>query len=336
MSIPAPSSVTEQSGLTSPVTGQIHYGWISDAWRLFSAQMGVWIAATAVLAAPSIIFAVMLYAMMWSTMFPTGFPPAAYNPSVPTPPGSNGFPAPLTPGASLNSHMTQIYTLEIGYGLLYALWSAFLYGGMFRMSVRQVRGLPIEMRDIVRGGPLFGRMLGAIFLLGFGGYFLEALCIGPLYLLIWKHGPLAATIVAGVVGVALLIALSLSFTGMLLPSFALIADGDKVISALKRSMEAMKGRWAASAGFVFVLGLLVYASALPCYVGLLATTPMIFLVCALAYRDMVGMPNMVPPPAPHYPAADAGTWPPPPNAAPDAWPPQPQWGSGEPPTDRKR
>lgn len=322
----------EQSGITSLVTGQINYGWISDAWRFFSAQMGVWIAATAVLAAPSLVSAVMLYAMMWSLMFPTGFPPPAYSPSA-VPPGGNGFPAPLTPGASLNSHMTQIYTLEFGYVLLYALWSAFMYGGMFRMAVRQVRGLPIEMRDIFRGGPLFGRMLGTIFLLGFGGYFLEALCIGPLYLLIWKHGPLAATIIAGVVGVALLLALSLSFTGMLLPSLALIADGDKVIPALKRSMEAMKGRWAASAGFVFVLGLLVYASALPCYVGLLATAPMIFLVCALAYRDMVGMPNMVPPPTPYYPVADAGTWPPPPNAGPSAGPPQ--WGSGEPPPDRR-
>ena len=314
MSVPLQSSATP-SGITSPITGQINFGWISDAWRLFSAQMGVWIAATAALAAPSLIFGVVLYAMMWSTMFPAGFPPAAQTLPPPTP-ANHGFPAPLVASAPFNSRMGGIFALEAGFVLVYALWSALLYGGMFRMAVRQVRGLPIEMRDIFRGGPLFGRMLGAIFLLGFGGYFLEALCVGPLYLLIWKHGPLAAMIVAGVVGVALLVALSLSFMGMLLPSFALIADGDKVIPALRRSIQSMKGRWAASAGFVFVLGVLVYASALPCYVGLLATVPMIFLTCALAYRDMVGMPDMAPLPAPYYPAADAGTWPPPPTLPP--------------------
>lgn len=276
--------------------------------------MGVWITATLIWIAPSLLFVIVVYAMMWSTMFPAGFPPAAYTP--PPTPGVHAFPAPLTPGVSMNSRMNGIFALEAGFVLVCMLWSAFLYGGMFRMAVRQVRGLPVEMRDIFRGGPLFGRMLGAIFLLGFGSYFLEALCIGPLYLLIWKHGPLAAAIVAGVVGVALLVALSLSFTGMLLPSFALMADGGKVLPALKRSMEAMKSRWAAAAGFVFVLGLLVYASALPCYVGLLATAPMVFLICALAYRDMVGMPNMVPPPTPYYPAAQAGTWPPPPTISP--------------------
>ena len=309
-------SGTEQSGITSPITGQINFGWISDAWRLFGAQMGVWIMATLVFIAPSLLFAGVLYAMMWSFMFPNGFPP--YPDGPPPGVGSHAFPAPLTPGASMNSRMSRIYGVEAGFGLVYAFWSAFLYGGMFRMAVRQVRGLPIEMRDIFRGGPLFGRMLGAVFLLGFGGYFLEALCVGPMYLLLWRHGPVGAIVVAGVVGVLLLIALSLSFTALLLPSFALMADGDGVLPALRRSIQAMKGQVPAAAGFVFVLGVVVYASALPCYVGLLATTPMIFLICALAYRDMVGMPNMVPPPAPYYQAADAGTWPPAPATGPQA------------------
>jgi hypothetical protein len=313
MSVSAPSSTSEQSGITSPVIGQINFGWISESWRFFAAQMGIWVTATLILAAPTVIFLVIFYGMMWATMFPTGFPPPAYTPPV-QPPGVHAFPAPLTPGVSMHSHMTGIFALEIGFGLVYALWSAYMYGGIFRMAVRQVRGLAIEMRDIFRGGPLFGRMLGAIFLLGFGGYFLEALCVGPLYLLIWKHGPVAALIVAGVVGVLLLIALLLAANGVLMPTFALMADGDGVFAALKRSIRAMQGRWVSVAGFVFVLGMLVYASALPCYVGLLATTPMVFLVCALVYRDMIGMPNMVLPPAPFYAPADAGVWPPAPAA----------------------
>ena len=129
---------------------------------------------------------------------------------------------------------------------------------------------------------------------------------------------------AGAIGTILAMALFLASLGLLLPSFALMADGDGVITALKCSIRAMKGRLPAATGFVFVLGVVVYASALPCYLGLLATSPMVFLICALAYRDMVGMPNMAPPPAYYSAASDAGVWPPAPVIAPQASLPQAQ------------
>ena len=303
-------SVSIQSSTTSPVIGQIHYGWISEAWRLFSAQMGVWIVAMLVFAAPTVIFFIVFYAMMWSTMFPGGFPPAAQ--TVP-PPGSNPFAA--TTSMRMYSSMSGIFAVEIGFLLLYLLWSAYLYGGLFQMAVRQVRGLTIEIRDIFRGGRLFGRMLGAIFLLGFGAYGLEALCMAPFGVVLWQHGPTGAMIGSGVLAVVLVIALMLVATGLLLPLFALMADGDGVLTALKRSIRAMKSVWPSAAGFVFVLGLLVYASELLCGIGLLATIPMVFLITALAYRDMLGMPNMTAPPAPFYPQAEAGVWPPPPTTS---------------------
>lgn len=325
MSVPLQTSADfSDTGITSSVTGQVNYGWISEAWRFFSLQMGVWIGATLIFAAPLLLFAIVFYAMMWTTMFPGGFPPPTPQP-VPAP-GSTSFPAPLTPGTSMNSQMGWMFSVEIGFGLVYMLWSAYLYGGLFRMAVHQVRGLPIEMRDVFRGGPLFGRMLGAILLLGLSAYGLEALCVAPVGLLAWRHGPTAALVVSGVLGCVLLIVLLLAMYGLLLPMFALMADGDGVITALKRSVRGMKSRWAAAAGFVVVLGLLVYASEIPCGVGLLATIPMVFLICALAYRDMIGMPNMVPPPAPYYSPTPPGVWPP----APSTWPPPPQ-ASASPP-----
>ena len=301
---------------TSPVIGQIQYGWIGESWRLFSSQMGIWISATLLLFAPSFLFVIAFYAMLWPTLFPNGFAGA---PPPPPPAGSNPFLFHVTPMPSSGVGGTaEILALEIGFGLVYSLWSAYLYGGLFRIAVRQVRGLPIEMRDIFRGGRLFGRMLGAIYLLGLSGYFLETLCLGPAALLAWRHGPALALAVAGVVGVVLLICLSLALTGTLLPLFALMADGDGVLTAIKRSVRAMKSCRLAAAGFVFVLGILVYASEIPCGLGLLATIPMIFLVTALVFRDKVGMPDMAPPPAPFYPPAAAGTWPPPPTYFPPA------------------
>ncbi|MGI4789203.1 MAG: hypothetical protein ACRYFS_10185 [Janthinobacterium lividum] len=308
-------SVSMQNGVTSPVTGQVNFGWISDAWRLFSAQMGVWIVATLILFAPSVVLVIIFYAMMWSTMFPGGLPGA----TQPVP-GANPFPAPGANPAFMGNHFGTIFAWEFGFIALYSIWAAYMYGGLYRMAVQQVRGLPIEVRDVFRGGALFGRMLGGLWLLGLGAYVLEAVCIGPFGLLVWQHGPAAALIVAGIVGVVLFLALMLTLPGMLLPSFALIADGDGVITAIKRSFRAMKTSWPAAAGFVFVMGLLVYVSEIPCGIGLLATIPMVFLITALAYRDMLGMPNMVAPVMPGYAQAGEGVWPP----APGAWPPPPQ------------
>ena len=331
MSIPiqqsgsVPFGQSAQPGPTSYVTGQVSYGWINESWRLFSAQMGPWIVGGLVLAAPVIVFVIVLYAMMLSTMFAAGFPP-------PPPPTTNGLPtSPLNPlgtASPFNAMTAAIFPLEMGFGVVYAFWSAYMYGGLFRMAVRQVRGVPIEMKDIFRGGPLFGRMLGALFLLGLGAYGLEALCLAPMGLSVWRHGSPLTTGLTAAVGIVLMVVLFFLVYGLLLPTFALIGDGISTIPALKRSAVAMRPRMGAAAGFVFVYGLLLYASELLCGIGLLATVPMIFLICALAYRDMVGMPDMAPPPGPTYvPSAPGvwppapGTWPPPPNAAP------PQWGS---------
>ena len=62
------------------------------------------------------------------------------------------------------------------------------------------------------------------------------------------------------------------------------------------------------------MGLLALVSALPLGLGLLVTVPMVFLLPALAYRDMVGMPGMVFPAPPSYDPPQAGVWPPPPTA----------------------
>ena len=310
MSVPAQNIASApMSNTTSFVTGQVNYSWISEAWRLFSAQMGPWIVATLLLFAPIVVFYIIYYAFLLTTMFPHGL-----SPTPQAPPTAGGLPTtPLSPGispAQMNAQMAGLLPLAIGFGLAFSLWAAYLYGGMFRMAVRQVRGLPIEIKDMFRGGPLFGRMLGAFLLLGLCGYALEALCLGPTGLLIWRHGPPLAIGLTAVLGFVLVFVMVFLAYGLLLPAFALIADGVGVIPALKRSFGAMKMQVGASAGFVFVYGLLLYASQLLCGLGTLATVPMIFLICALAYRDMIGMPNMAPPPGPIYAPANPSVWPP--------------------------
>jgi hypothetical protein len=307
-----------------PVTNRVNFGWITESWQLFMAHAGIWVAATLALIGPSVILGVGFYVYFLMSMFPRGFPPPAPAPGVPPSP-------PPMPPMFAAGNIGKILVLELGVGLIFAVYSAFLYGGMFRMAVRQLRGLPPTYRDIFAGGPLFGRMLGAMFLLGFGAYGLEAICVGPGYAMLFLHANPMAAVIAIVLGFLLVFCLWPVLTGLLLPAFALMADGVPVIPALRRSVRAMKGNWLGAAGFVLVLGLLVYASELPCFLGLLATVPMIFLICALAYRDMAGMTGIPPPPAPGYLPAAPGVWPPPPGQSPYGQPPPPPAPGGWPP-----
>lgn len=318
MSIPTQSSdpasfgQAAEAGPTSPVTGIVSFGWISESWRLFSIQIGPWIAATLLLLLPVFVLVIAFYAVMWTTLFPHGFTPPS-----PPPTGISGLPtAPPIPGpspAQINAAMLRLIPWEFGLMAVYSLWSAFLYGGMLRLAVRQVRGVPVGMKDLFRGGPLFWRMLGAIFLLGFGAYALEAICFGPMFLVTWRHGSGLWTALSLGIGFLAYFALTLLAAGLLLPALALMADGVRLLPALRRSIAAMKGQTLPAAGFTFVQGVVLCAGQLSCGVGLLATFPMTLLVCALAYRDMAGMPDMAPLPGPVYAPAGVGVWPPPPS-----------------------
>jgi len=309
---PASSGRAAGAGPTSPVIGTVSFGWISESWRLFSAQIGLWIIATLLLLVPVFVLVIAFYAIMWTTLFPHGF-----TPPPPPPVGVNGLPtAPPAPGpsqAQMNATLLKLIPWEFGLMAVYSLWSAFLYGGMLRLAVRQVRGVPVEIKDLFRGGPLFGRMLGATLLLGLGAYALEAICFGPMLLVTWRHGSGLWTALSLGIGFLAYFALTLLAAGLLLPAFALMADGVRLFPALRRSMVSMKGQTLPAAGFVFVQGIVFYAGQLLCGVGLLATLPMTVLVSALAYRDMAGMPDMAPLPGPVYAPAGVGVWPPPPS-----------------------
>ena len=295
------------AGVYAPPAKRVEFGWITESWNFFMAHAGVWIVATLALFGPSVVVGGAFYVYLFASMFPGGFPPH-------TPPPGTALPAPTPPAIFAPGNAGKTLVIEFAVLFVFSLYSAFLYGGMFRMAVRQVRGFALTYRDIFAGGPLFGRMLGAMFLLGFATYALEAICVGPGYLMLWLHAnPVGAAVAIGL-GFLLLFCLLPMFTGLLLPLFALMADGVRVFPALRRSVQAMKAHWLPAAGFVFVMGLLVYASEIPCGLGLLATIPMVFLVTALAYRDLAGMPDILPPPAPYHPPAAPGVWPPPPTA----------------------
>ena len=278
--------------------GRVNFGWIGESFELFKANVAVWIVATLMAFVPSIIGGIIggvigANAAMHPPVAqpPFGTPPFGSSPYGSSPFGGqrNPFDSGLPPG------------LQIGLQIFSALYSAWLYGGIYQTAVKQVRGESVSVSDIFSGGSIIWKMLGFNIVYGFASVIGFVLCIVPGFL----------------VG------------GILFPGYALIADGETVGNAISRCIDAMKKDMWNAAGFVLVMGLLLLVSLLPCGLGVFVTLPMFFLVSALAYRDMIGMPGLGAPASPfgqpQTPGYTPGVWPPPPGPTPSfGQPPQNQ------------
>ena len=167
------------------------------------------------------------------------------------------------PGGSLLNN-----GLPIGLNLLIQgislVYRAFISGGLYHMAVKQVRGEPISAADLFGGGRYFVPMLVFSILYGLAVF----------------------------TGFLLLIVPGLLVVSLMIPAYAMIGDGVGFSEAISRSIDGMKRDMWNGVAFMFVMGLILLVSAIPCGLGLFVTYPMFWLVSALAYRDMVGMPSL--------------------------------------------
>jgi uncharacterized membrane protein len=140
--------------------------------------------------------------------------------------------------------------------------AAFFTGGMHNAALKQLKGGKVELRDLFSGGGtyfpiLISSILGAILtMVGI------MLCVVPGF------------IVGG----------CLFFTAPLIIERKLGA-----IEAMKASYELTKNNILMFTLFAFVVQLIAQAGSYACYVGLLATIPLLFTITAVAYRDSFGV-----------------------------------------------
>jgi uncharacterized membrane protein len=140
--------------------------------------------------------------------------------------------------------------------------SAFFTSGMHQAALKQLRGGKVELRDLFSGGKFYFPVLIASILAIVLTMIGSMLCIVP----------------------GLLVGGCLFFTQPLIVERRLGA-----IEAMKTSYElTSKNIWMFTL-FAFVVGLIAQAGSYACYVGLLATIPLLFTITAVAYRDTFGM-----------------------------------------------
>lgn len=150
----------------------------------------------------------------------------------------------------------------VGVYLFTILIMPFFMGGMHRTAIKQLKGGKIEVRDLFSGGDIYFSMLGSIILGGIVTVLASLLCILP------------ALIVPGLI----------FFTAPLIIDRKL-----GVIQAMQTSFEFTKKNWFMFALFAFIVQFLAYIGTYACYIGLLATLPLLFTITAVAYRDCFGV-----------------------------------------------
>jgi hypothetical protein len=142
--------------------------------------------------------------------------------------------------------------------------SAYFQAGLFKGAFKQLRGGRLAFRDLFSGGDCFLPVLGEMILVGLLTMIGAALCVIP------------GLIVAGL----------MMFTVPLTVERRL-----GVIEAMRESYELTKNNMLLFTLFALLLQLIVGAGSYACYVGLLATYPLMFTITAVAYRDCFGLPG---------------------------------------------
>lgn len=188
---------------------------------------------------------------------------------------------PAVPPAIMFLAMLILYPLML-------LVVSFLAAGMYKTALKQLRGEATSIGDLFSGADCFLRVLGTLFLVGILAMIGVVFCILP------------AFIVQGLCFFALPL---------------VVERGMGPIQAIQASIEVTKKNWLLFTAFALVLQLIAGAGAILCYVGLLASYPLYFLISTIAYRDVFGVAGASrtqpysPPPPPDY-----GMNPPPPSS----------------------
>lgn len=225
------AAMETSTGTPRGADGHVNFGWLGESWRLFSENAAIWVSAVIIAVFAPLVFT-------GAVMFLSKFAHHATATNTGIDPG-----------------------LQLGLGVLNAIYSAFILGGVGQMAVKQVSLRPITFRDIFSGAPVFGNML--LFTI--------------------------ASSVLLFIGVVPFIGIgSIFVAAMLLPAFAMVADGKPVGSVMALSFKSMLRDRGVAMAFIFVIALTLTVTSFT-VIGPLITLPMCWLISALAYRDVVGI-----------------------------------------------
>jgi hypothetical protein len=238
---------------------QVRFGeWISEGWRMFTAQWKGWVSLSLGLFAAVMVPMTIYMAFVYGTLIATA--------AVQT-----------GPAGSSDASGVGIFLIFVSFFLLMLVMlplTALLTGGMYKAALKQLRGGQVEFKDLFSARDRFMPMLGGILLHQLLVFLGGVLCVIP----------------------------GLIVAGLLFFTYPLIIDRKLgVVEAMKASVEVTKPNLLMFTLFAIVVQLIASAGTYACYVGLLATLPLMFTMGAVAYRNCFGLEGataQLPPPEP--------------------------------------
>lgn len=172
---------------------------------------------------------------------------------------------PATRGAPPQVPVEMIIVLYLGmFGILIILMplSVFVMGGAYRAAFKQLRGGRVEFRDLFSARDCFWRLLGASII--------HSLLVG--------------------VGMLLCIIPGFIVAGLMFFTLPLIVERDLgVFEAMSASRDVAQRNLFKFTLFAILVQIIASIGSQACYVGLLATWPLMFTISAVAFRDCFGV-----------------------------------------------
>lgn len=153
----------------------------------------------------------------------------------------------------------QSMTLSVLTSFIVAMVNALFLGGIYRAAFKQIRGESISVSDVFSGMDLYIKILVA------------ALIVNALQLL----------------GTFLCYFPGLIAQGLLMLTIPLIVQKNmEPLDAIKESFNTTKSEWLMFTVLIVVTSLLAVAGIIVCGIGIFFTYPLLFLITAVAYRDI--------------------------------------------------
>lgn len=154
----------------------------------------------------------------------------------------------------------QSMTISLLMTVAITVIGAFFVGGIYRTAFKQMAGEPIRVSDIFSGVHLFPRILVVSAISGILQFMAAFLCYFPMFIV----------------------------QGFFFLALPIVVRTDKdPLQALSDSYTATKGEWLMFAVLAFVANILSGLGVLACLVGLLFSFPLVFLISAVAYMDIL-------------------------------------------------
>lgn len=249
------------------ISATVRWGdWIGEGWQMFAERWQVWVVQALIMFVVFAIPGLPFYAMMFTIQIQaaqTGEPP--------------DFPV-------------LFFPMLLAVMVVWLLAAAFFMSGLYQTAFKQLRGEPISVRDIFSGGNRFLRVVGASITIYLLTMLIAFLCLVPAFLIAWVFSAPLAGIGLGIIGALLYFLLSVVTLGSFHFTIPLIIERDLSIGeALRTSYNSVKPNRFMVSLFIFVVYMLASAGFIACYIGVLASYPLLFTITVISYRDLFGV-----------------------------------------------